>query len=145
MLHVSLAVTCVATLASVGRLLGLQPSVAPPGTVRVGGVVSAVQVKTTVAEVEFVQASVAVTVKVRVAVHPLVASECVMLVVTRLQASMAVTSVAILTSVGRLAGLHPRLAPFGTVRIGGVVSSLVEAYTTVLSVDLLQAPMTRTA
>ena len=43
-LQVSLAVTCAATLASVGGLVGLQPKLLPVGTVKVGTVVSDVQV-----------------------------------------------------------------------------------------------------
>src|SRR5437870_5017715 len=81
----SVAVTCVATLESVGRLAGLQPRSLPFGTVNVGAVESAIQVKTTLLEAKLVQASVAVTVKVRVSTQPLVASACVMPVVTALQ------------------------------------------------------------
>src|SRR2546421_283479 len=111
-------------MASVGRLAGLQPSVAPLGTVRVGGVVSAVQVKTTVVEVELLHASMALTANVRVSTQPLMASVWVTLMVTAPQASVAVTCPAMLASVGKLVGLQPRLPPVSVMSVGGVVSAV---------------------
>jgi len=70
------------------------------------------------------QASVAVTVNVRVTPQPLVASTCDTLMVTALQVSVAVTSDLTLASVGRLVGLQPRLEPVGTVIVGAVVSAV---------------------
>ncbi len=70
------------------------------------------------------QASVAVTVKVRVMMQPLVVSTCVTLVVTALHVSVAVTWDFRLASVGGLAGLQPRFPPLGTVIAGGVLSTV---------------------
>src|SRR5882672_2833988 len=127
-LHVSVAVTCKATLASVGGLVGLQPRLLPVGTVKVGGVLSDDQLYTTVLEAVLLHASVAVTVNVRVMVQPLVESRCITLVVTALHISVAVTCKATLASVGGLVGLQPRLLPVGTVNVGGAVSD-VQLYT----------------
>src|SRR5258708_16243846 len=55
-----------------------------------------------------------------------------MLVVTALQLSLAVTSSARLASVGKLAGLQPRLPPLGTTSVGGVVSKIVTVWLQVL-------------
>ena len=75
--------------------------------------------------VEFVQVSVAVTVKMRVTMQPLVVSMCVTFVVTALQLSLAVTCDATPASVGGLAGLQPKLLPMGTITKGFAVSRMV--------------------
>ena len=73
------------------------------------------------------QASVALTVKVRVTTQPLVASTCDTLTVGVPQVSVAETRALTLASVGRLAGLQPRLPPVGTlVNVGAVVSAVQE-------------------
>src|SRR5258707_10407142 len=86
----------------------------------------------TVSLVVLLQASLALTVKVRVTVQPLLVSTCVTLVVTELQRSLAVTCAATLASVGGLVGLQPRLPPFGTVSAGEVKSSIVTVWLHVL-------------
>ena len=70
------------------------------------------------------QASVAVTVKVLVSAQaePLVTE--VTLIVAVPQAAVALTPAVTLATVGRLAGLQPRLPPGGTVTVGALVSTV---------------------
>src|ERR1041384_1381144 len=81
-LQVSEALEAAATLASSGKLVGLQPRASPVlGTVKLGPVVSTVHVYDTCSVVSFRQASLAVTVKSRVVTQPAVESLCVALIV----------------------------------------------------------------
>jgi hypothetical protein len=110
-----------------GREAGLQPKLPPVGSeVKTGGVVSTVQVYTTVCGAEVLpQASVAVTVNVLVWAQgePLRADVTVMVGVL-LQLSVAVTKAFTLATEGSVAGLQPRLLPVGTVTTGAVVSTV---------------------
>ena len=116
----------------------MQPRLEPVATVNVGRAVSDDQLYTTVLDAVLLHASVAVTVNVRVMVHPLVESRCVTLVVTALQVSVAVTCEATFASVGGLVGLQPKLLPVGTLKVGGVTSD-DQLYTTFCDVVLVQA------
>ena len=70
------------------------------------------------------QPSVAVTVNVRVTVQALVVSIYETLVAVTPQLSLTVTSALTLATVGRFAGLQPKLLPVGTVTVGAVVSTV---------------------
>ena len=123
-LQLSVAVTNAMTLASEGGFAGLQPRFEPVGTVTVGGGgVGRPGVNHRLGAETLPQPSVAVTVKVRVTVQPLVASACVTLTVAVPQLSVAVTCALTLASVGGLAGLQPKLPPAGMLAITGAVVS----------------------
>ena len=70
------------------------------------------------------QASVAVTVNVRVTTQPLDASVCDTFTTGVLHVSVAVTDAFTLSSVGKLVGLQPKLLPVGIVTVGAVVSTV---------------------
>ena len=70
------------------------------------------------------QSSLALIANVRVVTQPVVLSLCVTWTAgLTVHVSLAVTNACTLASLGRLAGLHPRLLPVGAlVMVGGMVS-----------------------
>jgi hypothetical protein len=110
-------------------LVGLHFRSPPAGfDVITGGVVSVVQVYTTVLGVDGLpQLSFAVIVKVRVVLQPVVESECETVIVgLPVQSSVAITPALTLSSVGGLAGLQPRSPPVGVLAMVGAVVSTVQ-------------------
>ena len=75
---------------------------------------------------ELPQASVAEMVNVRVGAQAVPPSTWPTLMVGVPQVSVAVTRALTLASVGRLAGLQPRLEPVGTLVMVGAVTSAVQ-------------------
>ncbi len=124
-LQPSVATTCAAMLASVGRFAGLKPKLPPAGEfVITGAFVFTVQVYTTVFVSERLPApSVAQMLNVRVSAQGVPASTWETLVLATLQLSVADTCAVTPASVGRFVGLQPRLPPGGTAVITGAVVS----------------------
>jgi hypothetical protein len=138
--QLSVAVTCFCTLATVGKVAGLQPKLPPGGyAVIVGAVLSIVQVYTAVFVSElFPHSSVTQMLKVRVTPQAVVTSTDVTFVAATVQSSVATVSAATLASVGRLAGLglQPKVPPGADAVITGAFVSSVQVYTTVAGVQV---------
>lgn len=124
--QLSVAVTCPATLVSLGSVDGLQPKFPPAGTVTIGGVVSAVHVAVRETVAELRQESVAVQVRVWERLQPVdtgLAVETFNVTGPQLSVAIAVPRAA---SICAAVGLQPNIPSDGVpvaVIIGGVEST----------------------